>query len=162
MLKDWGVAITLAVLVYVLIGWLQPRMDLPDDAPAIALRTLDGEPWSLEAHAGKTVVVNFWATWCGPCKKEIPDFSRFAVDHPEVKVIGISMDTLPPARVRAEAKRLGVRYPVAMADSGVRDAYGVRTLPTTVIVGPDGQIVHLRVGTMNYQALVRAVAKSPG
>ncbi len=112
-------------------------MDLPDDAPAIALQTLDGESWSLEAQAGKVVVLNFWATWCGPCKKEIPAFSRFAVDHPEISVIGISMDTLPPARVRAEAKRLGVRYPVAMADSAVREVYGVRSLPTTVIVGLD-------------------------
>ena len=92
MLKDWGVAIALGVAVYLMIGWLSPSMELPEEAPPISVKTLDGTAWSLEQHAGKTVVLNFWATWCGPCKKEIPDFSRFADDHPDVPVIGISLD----------------------------------------------------------------------
>jgi len=163
MLKDWGVAIGLAVAVYFLIGWLQPTMDLPEEAPPISVQTLDGKAWRLESYAGKTVVVNFWATWCGPCKKEIPDFSRFAEDHPEVEVIGISLDEkLAPAQVQAKARALGVRYPVAMFTKAVQRDYDVRTLPTTVIIGPQGQVRLIRVGAMSYQSLVRAAGKVSG
>jgi thiol-disulfide isomerase/thioredoxin len=164
MLKDWGVAIGLAVAVYLLIGWLQPSMDLPDQAPPISVDTLDSGPWLLESHRGKTVVLNFWATWCGPCKREIPDFSRFAEDHPEVPVIGISLDDqkISDARLRAQAKALGVRYPVARFTETIRADYDVRTLPTTVIVGPEGQVQFIRVGSMSYDSLVRAVGKVSG
>jgi len=158
MLKDWGVAIGLAAAVYLLIGWLQPSMNLPEQAPPIAVKTLDGATWSLEAHAGKTVVLNFWATWCGPCKKEIPDFSRFATDHPDVPVIGISLDEkISTAQLKAKSKALGVTYPVARFTQTIAQDYDVRTLPTTVVVGPKGQVSFIRVGSMSYQSLVRAV-----
>lgn len=158
MLKDWGVAIALGVAVYLMIGWLSPSMELPEEAPPISVKTLDGTAWSLEQHAGKTVVLNFWATWCGPCKKEIPDFSRFADDHPDVPVIGISLDEkLSPAQLKAKSKALGVRYPVARFTQEIASDYDVRTLPTTVIVKPDGNVGFIRVGSMSYQSLVRAV-----
>jgi len=162
MLKDWGVAIGLAVAVYVIIGWFQPAMDLPDEAPTFVVQTLDGEPWDLGAKRGQVVVINFWATWCAPCRKEIPDFSRFAAQHPEVSVIGLSMDDGAPAKVRATAKQLGVRYPIAMADGRIRSAYNVRSLPTTVILDAAGQVLYVRSGTMSYGDLVRAVEKAPG
>lgn len=162
MLKDWGVAIGLAAAVYLAIAWLQPTPDLPDVAPEISVETLQGESFRLTELKGQVVVLNFWATWCGPCRKEIPDFTRFAEDYPQVPMIGISMDDLPPARVKAKAKALGIRYPVAMVTQEIRRAYNVRTLPTTVIVGPDGEVAYARTGTMSYQSLVRAVRKVSG
>jgi len=165
MLKDWGVAIGLAVGIYFLIGWLQPSMELPEEAPPIKVTTLAGQSWTLEGLQGKTVVVNFWATWCGPCKKEIPDFSRFAKDNPDVPVIGISLDKkseLSTAQLKAKSKALGVKYPVARVTQAVAEDYNVRTLPTTVIIGPDGKVQLIRVGSMSYQSLVRAVGKVSG
>ena len=163
MLKDWGVAIGLAVAVYLLIGWLQPSMELPEQAPPIAVKTLDGERWTLEQHTGKTVVLNFWATWCGPCKKEIPDFSRFAQDHPDIPVLGISLDEkLSAAQLKAKSKALGVSYPVARFTQTIAQDYDVRTMPTTVVVGPDGHVSIIRVGSKSYQSLVRAVGGVSG
>lgn len=144
--RDWGLSIVVAVGVYWGIGQYRAP-DLPDQAPDFELMTLEGELVSLSDYEGQTVVVNFWATWCGPCMAEIPTFNEFALENPDIPVLGIATDN-SPAKVRATAKKKDMKYPVLLADSDVQRDYGITTLPTTVVVGPDGQVKDVHVGTM--------------
>ncbi|MCB9674037.1 MAG: TlpA family protein disulfide reductase [Alphaproteobacteria bacterium] len=128
------------------IGWVRAPA-LPDEAPPFRLRGPDGDVVALSDHRGRTVVLNFWATWCGPCMVEAPSFAAFAKANPDVTVIGMTADD-DPAKVRKTAKDLGLDYPLAMADRETLAAYGVSTFPTTVIIGPDGTIRTAHTGIL--------------
>ena len=93
MLRDWGVALLVAVGVYGVASWLQVRVDVPEQAPPFALSSLDGDPIVLADYKGQTVVLNFWASWCGPCRHEVPEFNRFAQAHPEIPVLGLAVQS---------------------------------------------------------------------
>lgn len=138
MARDWGLTLLLGVVVFHGAGQLRAP-DLPEMAPDFALQTLEGETVQLSSLRGQTVVLNFWATWCGPCRVEIPQFSSFAEANPDIPVLGIATDGTP-GELKAAARELGITYPVLVGDADTVQAYGVDTLPTTVIVGPDGSI----------------------
>ncbi|MEY3212787.1 MAG: hypothetical protein RIT28_3268 [Pseudomonadota bacterium] len=146
LLRDWGISLAFAVLIYLAVGWLRAP-SLPEEAPDFALKTLSGEPVSLSSLRGKTVVLNFWATWCGPCRTEIPWFSKFATENPDVVVLGIATDGTED-ELRAATAQLGITYPVLRSDSATQRAYGVNTIPTTVVVEPDGSVGTVHVGLM--------------
>ena len=155
-LKDWLLAITIAIAVAAVVGSLEGGPDVPDTAPDFALPSPQGETISLAALRGQTVIVNFWASWCGPCRQEIPEFSRFAHDHPEITVLGLAVESGEAREVSSSARRLGIDYPVALADSATVRAYDISAFPTTIVVGPDGQVQHVQVGAMSYAQLQRA------
>jgi len=134
------------VVLWVGVGWVRAPA-LPVAAPAFTLLDLDGAPHSLSDHRGKTVVLNFWATWCGPCRAEVPGLSSFARAHPDIPVLGIAVDG-EPAALRKAAESLGIDYTVLRADAATRAAYGVSTLPTTVVIGPDGAVRAAHAGLM--------------
>ena len=157
MLKDWTIALLVAAVVFVVVGWFQTRPDLPSEAPEFAIEDLDGETFELAELQGQTVVLNFWASWGGPCKAEGPEFARFHDDHPEIPVIGLAVNSGDEVAVRRAAETFGINYPVAVADNGTIRAYDVSTLPTTVIVGPAGEVKSVRVGSMTYEQLAQAV-----
>ena len=121
--------------------------DLPDDAPEFALLDLDNQVVRLSDYRGKTVVLNFWATWCGPCRFEIPAFSRFAKSNPDIVVIGVAADG-SAEELRDAARELGLSYKVLMGTRKTLKEYGVETFPTTVVVGPDGDVRSAHVGVM--------------
>ena len=121
--------------------------NLPDRAPPFELVGLDGASVRLADFRGRTVVLNFWATWCGPCRLEAPTFAAFARAHPEITVLGVVADG-PAAKVRAAARELGITYPVVLGDAATFGAYGVTTYPTTVVVGPDGEVRSAHTGLM--------------
>jgi peroxiredoxin len=111
-------------------------------APAFTLNDIHGKSVSLADFKGKVVVLDFWATWCPPCRREIPDFVSIQKEYEErgVQIVGIALDELP--KVQAFAKDNGMNYPVLMGDDGVVARYGgVEGIPTTFIIDRSGKIV---------------------
>lgn len=137
-----------------------PRSVEPYPAPAWELATPEGEQVSSEGFAGQVVVLNFWATWCPPCRVEIPGFIDLQEQYAEdgLQIIGVSLDQGGPALVRSFADDADVNYPVLMADAAIVQAYGdVRTLPTTFIIDRQGNIVRSHSGYLTKSALRRAI-----
>jgi thiol-disulfide isomerase/thioredoxin len=121
--------------------------ELPPQAPDFTLATVDGETLRLSQFRGQTVVLNFWATWCAPCQVEMPSFAAFAENNPDVVVLGLASD-VDPAKVRKSARDAGVGYPVLMADRSVLEAYEINAYPTTVVVGPEGEVDAVHMGML--------------
>lgn len=123
-------------------GWVGAQ------APDFQLETLDGESFRLSSHLGKDVVIlNFFATWCGPCTREMPELVRFHQDYREAPLVMLGIDAREAKdEVRAFGERFGVGYDVAIDQGAIMDRYGVRGFPTTVVIGLDGRIQQYRVG----------------
>ncbi len=113
-------------------------------APDFTLQSLEGKTVHLSDFRGKAVLLNFWATWCQPCKIEMPWFVELQKQYgPEgLQVVGVAMDDASPADIGKFAKELGVNYPVLIGKEAVGDAYGgVQFLPATFYIGRDGKVV---------------------
>jgi thiol-disulfide isomerase/thioredoxin len=130
----------------------KPRM-LPEVgflAPLFELKESDGKPVSLESLRGKVVVLHFWATWCGYCKKSMPEMGKFCEsvkDKPDVLVFGVNCKQRPtnPDPVTF-AKEQGCGYTVLLNGDDVASAYQVQGYPTLYVVGRDGKIIHKERG----------------
>ena len=138
----------------------------PDPAPPFQLEDIEGKELKLEAFHGKVVLLNFWATWCGPCREEIPaliELQRRYKDH--LQVIGLAVDEDDEAYVRKFAASSGMNYPIAMSSTDVRIAYGgVGALPTVFVINPEGRLVQKHVGLFDpvlYETEVRALLQLP-
>jgi len=153
----WGLlgslvtSLFLVVVVMTAAGWWRAP-DLPDQAPPFEVQTLDGQALSLAELQGQTVVLNFWATWCGPCRLEAPSFAAFADANPDVVVLGLAEDD-HPGLVRRTAAELGITYPVALADDALLRAYGITTFPTTVVIDPSGAVRTAHTGLLTRPQL---------
>ena len=118
-----------------LIGNLAPDFELP---------ALDGRNLKLSDLRGKAVLLNFWATYCGPCKIEMPWFAELQKQYgPQgLQIVGIAMDDASPKEIGEFAHDLGVNYPILVGKEAVGDAYGgVQFLPATFYIGRDGKVV---------------------
>ncbi len=129
---------------------------------SLILPALDGGSVSLEALKGRVVVVNFWATWCPPCRAELPDLAAFARIQgvSGARIVGVNATYTETAEqaVRTFAMAHGIDFPVALDRTGdITRAWGVRAWPTTVIVGPDGRIAGRRTGAVDAAWLRREV-----
>jgi peroxiredoxin len=120
-------------------------------APAFSLTDLDGRPIVLNSYRGKVVLLNFWATWCEPCRKEIPRFIQFQDSYGPrgLQVLGISMDD-DSKPVRQFRNQYRVNYPVAMGDAKLAETYGgVLGLPISFVIDPEGRIVAKHIGAVD-------------
>jgi peroxiredoxin len=114
------------------------------NAPDFALQSLDGKTVRLSDFRGKAVLLNFWATWCQPCKIEMPWFEDLQKQYgPQgLQVVGIAMDDASKEDIAKFAAKLGVSYPVLMGKDEVGNAYGgVQFLPATFYISRDGKVV---------------------
>lgn len=131
-------------------------------APDFTLPSLDGRTVKLSEFRGKAVVLNFWATWCPPCKEEMPWFAdlqkRYGNDG--LVVIGVAMDDSSPASIAKFASQLGVNYPVLLGTDQVSDDYGdVQYLPTTFYIARDGTIMDKVTGLAGRPEIEKDVRK---
>src|SRR5215472_3596883 len=134
----------------------------PDIAPDLKAKDLDGKELSLEAYKGKVVLLNFWATWCGPCRAEVPSLIRIQEAYKDrLQIIGMDVDDDNEEQLRAFVKEQGINYPVAMTSIPVRLAYGgIAALPTLFVINQDSKVVQKHVGLFNpalYEIEVRAL-----
>jgi len=124
-------------------------------APNFSLVRLDGLPVSLEEHRGKTVILDFWATWCAPCEIQMPVLDTLwkMRGGPDLMVLGISVDTDPAEDVTEWVKKRDLEYPIAIASQDLAIDYGVLGFPTLVVVDPEGGIHTRHVGVLSRPEL---------
>jgi thiol-disulfide isomerase/thioredoxin len=132
-----------------------------ENAFEFTYKDLDDKEIKLSDYRGKWVVVNFWATWCPPCRKEIPDFVKFKSKYADVaEIIGIDNEDADVEIVRAFAEDYNVNYPIVRADvynPSEFERQNTMGLPTTVVFNPQGVQVSKRVGTMHFDDLVKII-----
>ena len=115
-------------------------------------RGLNGHQIDFSAYRGHPAIVDFWATWCGPCRRQIPELVALYKRYNKTRglvIIGVSCDLLQGEGLRAVApfvEKFQINYPVALADEALVDNLGVEAIPTTLFVGPDGKIISRIVG----------------
>jgi cytochrome c biogenesis protein CcmG/thiol:disulfide interchange protein DsbE len=146
-LKRWAAfAFAVAVLAashpWARIGYLKE----PLPAPAFEVEDLEGKPLSLAQYKGKVVLLMFWATWCRPCRVEIPYLNSLQEEYGKkhLAVISLSVDNpkrMPPAKLAEFAKRNNINYRVAMAPAKITQAYGgARNIPTSFLIDRKGKL----------------------
>ncbi len=128
-------------------------------APDFRLATLDGSSLALSDHRGRYVLLNFWATWCPPCRAELPDLVRFYQDHADrgFTLIGVN-EQEPPAVVADFLRAQGLAFPVVLdADGALLDRYGVQGMPSSFLVDPQGRVVRAWTGMIDRRTLEAAL-----
>ena len=132
-----------------------------DSAPFFTSTDLEGKAFDLNVYKGKVLVLNFWATWCGPCRREIPDFIQLQDEYSAsgLQVVGIALDEQGASIVKPFADKFKINYPVVVdAKSEVAAQYGqMNAIPVTIIVDRNGKIRSRQVG-MRTKAQIEALA----
>jgi peroxiredoxin len=136
----------------------------PPEAPDFTLERLSGETFRLSDQRGTVVVINFWATWCLPCRKEIPDFIELQQSMKgDVLFVGVSLDKRGKEKVRAFADGLDVNYPIVIDDGAATEKYGpIPVIPTSFVVGRDGRVRLQSVGLLTKKKLRPVLRKLAG
>ena len=133
-----------------------------EPAPDFEVVTLEGDTLRLSELHGQVVLLNFWATWCAPCRLEMPGFERVWEDYRSrgFVIVGLSTDRGVRSEVEEWVRRRGITYPIAFAPGAVVRAYGgARVLPTSILIGPEGRIAHRVEGFYAEPALRAAIRR---
>ncbi|MGD9582391.1 MAG: TlpA family protein disulfide reductase [Lysobacterales bacterium] len=129
--------------------------------PELEVTTIDGETYDLKDQRGHWVVVNYWATWCPPCLREMPELSAMDAEREDISVIGLAFEEIELEEMRAFMKEHPVVYPIALID--VYDppkGFDVpRGLPTTYVIAPDGSLAQRIMGPVTRGDIERIVAR---
>ncbi|MEM1111317.1 MAG: TlpA disulfide reductase family protein [Pseudomonadota bacterium] len=113
------------------------------------------DPGNLSSYKGKTLVINYWAEWCTPCIKEIPELNELAEARPDLQVLGVNYDGAEGEALEAQVAALGIHFPTLLADPSAE--LGVdrpMVLPTTLVVDADGNVVNTLIGPQTLDSLL--------
>ena len=132
-------------------------------APEFTLHDLAGGDVSLSALRGRPVVIDFWATWCAPCERQVPVLNAFHDKHGDrIPVLGIAVDADGAKRVKSFVEQHELRYRVLLGDEGLAQDYDAFGFPTLYVIRPDGTIHSAHVGVVSPEALEAAVSEWSG
>ncbi|MGA8090873.1 MAG: TlpA disulfide reductase family protein [Terracidiphilus sp.] len=132
-------------------------------APEFELRDLNGNQVHLSDFRGKAVVLNFWATWCAPCRRELPWFEEFQKEYGPrgLQIVGVSMDDGGIEAIAPFVRRMGIDYVVLLGDSRVSSLYrGLEVLPTTYYISPRGDVVAYVNGVVSKTDVERDIRET--
>ncbi|HXW91904.1 MAG TPA: TlpA disulfide reductase family protein [Terriglobales bacterium] len=165
-----AVAVTIALMLVV--GLRMRRQQNPTStslkgalAPDFALSSLEGNTVHLSDYRGRAVLLNFWATWCGPCKVEMPWFVELQKQYGPagLQILGVAMDDSSPGEIAKFAKEMGVNYPVLIGKETVGDAYGgVEFLPYSFYIDRNGKVLDIAFGLRGRGEIEDGVKKILG
>jgi thiol-disulfide isomerase/thioredoxin len=142
---------------------LGPKLLQSGPAPDFSLQALDGKTMRLSDFRGKAVLLNFWATWCSPCKIEMPWFVDLQKEYGSqgLQIVGVAMDDASREDIAKFAKDMGVNYPILIGKEAVGDEYGgVPALPESFLIARDGRIVDRIIGLRGKAEIEDAVKKA--
>ena len=140
-----------------------PRIAQSTIAPDFSLESLDGKTLRLSDFRGKAVLLNFWATWCGPCKIEMPWFVDLQKQYGSqgLQIVGVAMDDGSKEDIAKFAKDMGVNYPILIGKESVGDQYGgVPALPESFLIARDGKIVDKIIGLRGKSEIEDSIKKA--
>jgi thiol-disulfide isomerase/thioredoxin len=138
-----------------------PVLPVLRPAPAWALKDVDGREVRSSEFKGKVVLVDFWATWCAPCRKEIPEYSAWQKKYADrgLVILGLSLDEAEPVEVKRFGETLKVTYRLIMADADVAGSFGdfKGFLPTAYLIDREGNIRHVKTGLSDMEAYEKLI-----
>ncbi|HEX6220337.1 MAG TPA: TlpA disulfide reductase family protein [Acidimicrobiia bacterium] len=151
----------LVVAAGLAIGWIVgsssgETVEVGSPAPDFTVEVIDGGTFTLAEARGQPVVLNFWASWCAPCREEIPDISAYADANPDVTVVGVAVRDIEQ-NARRFADEIRASYPLALGTSEVEDAYPAFGLPYTVIIDSGGVVTQIFNGIVDEDLLTDLV-----
>ena len=131
-------------------------------APDFVLQTLDGKNLKLSDFRGRAVLLNFWATYCGPCKIEMPWFVELQKEYgPQgFQIVGVANDDASTEDIAKFAKEMGINYPILIGKDSVSDRYNVSVLPTTFFLDRDGKLIAREFGLVSRSVFVDHIKKA--
>lgn len=130
-----------------------PGVNIGEKAPDFELETLQGDKVKLSELQGKKVMLNFWATWCPPCKAEMPDMQKFYVEAGnDIQILAVNID--PEYDVAGFAKEMGIDFPILLdKEDKVMNSYRILTIPTTFFIDEKGIIQNKFMGAMSFEKM---------
>ena len=134
------------------------------ERPMLRIATIDGKTFDLADQRGKWAIVNFWATWCGPCLKEMPELSALDAMREHIVVVGLAYEDNTREGMAAFMKEHPVAYPIALVDvyDPPKDFETPRGLPMTYIIAPDGRVARKYTGPVTARMIEEDIARAGG
>lgn len=151
-----GAGIIWTFVPRVRVSGIKPVAERVRKMPDFSLPTLDGRKWTLSEHRGEVVLVNFWATWCPPCRAEMPGLARVSrkLSPERFEIAGIAMDDDGAAAVKPFAERRSIPYPVLVPPAVFPLGNGIEALPTSFLIDREGRVAKVYVGEISEDELL--------